>query len=129
MKKEDFHKGQTVCLIKIDFLKYSYERIENSIKEVKVLSVGKKYITVDFFGKMQFDMTNDFREVTKYSAEYKLFPSKEEIRKYLKRKQMEEEIREAFRSWSGTIKMLTYEELQTILEIIHGHYAKKRGEY
>ena len=39
-----------------------------------VKSVGKKYITVDY-GNIKFDMTDEYRQVTNYSAEYELFVS------------------------------------------------------
>jgi hypothetical protein len=39
-----------------------------------VKSVGKKYVTVDY-GNIKFDMTDEYRQVTNYSAEYELFES------------------------------------------------------
>jgi hypothetical protein len=39
-----------------------------------VKSVGKKYVTVDY-GNIKFDMTDEYRQVTNYSADYELFES------------------------------------------------------
>lgn len=78
MTKEDFKPGQTVYLLPIKYMAYEYRVIEKRIKETKVLSVGRKYITVEY-GKTKFDIGNEFREVTNYSIEYKLFLSKKDI--------------------------------------------------
>ena len=76
--KQDFHVGQTVYLY--------HERnhckgstIEERIIETKVISVGRRYLAVNYWGRMEFDMTNNFRQKTIYSPEFVLYLSKEEI--------------------------------------------------
>lgn len=78
MTKQDFHVGQTVYLY--------HERnhcngstVEERIIEAKVISVGRRYLAVDYWGKMEFDMNNGFRQKTIYSPEFALYLSKEEI--------------------------------------------------
>ena len=39
-----------------------------------VKSVGKKYITVDY-GNIKFDIADEYRQVSSYSAEYELYES------------------------------------------------------
>lgn len=119
MKKEDFKPGQTVYLLPVRFLAYDYLRIEKQIIETTVLSVGRKYITCDFGRTIKFDITNDFREVTNYSTSYKLFLSKEDIKKEFKRKQMEERISTAFHFPNLAVRKMTFEELQTIFDIVN----------
>lgn len=124
MKKEDFKTGQTVYLIPIRFLAFDYLRIEKRIIEATVLSVGRKYITCDFGRKIQFDITNDFQEVTRYSVDYKLFLSKEDIKGYLKRRKMEERIATAFHFPNHVTRKMTFEELETVFNIV-----KKYSKY
>jgi hypothetical protein len=48
--------------------------ILNRLIPTTVKSVGKKYVTVDY-GNIKFDMTDECRQVTNYSADYELFES------------------------------------------------------
>ena len=121
MVKSDFKPGQTVYLLEVGYLKFDYRLIEKKIREVKVLSVGRKYITVDFYGKMQFDIANDFREVTNYSVNWKLFLSKEDIAQTVNRKKMEERIYTAFHFPNSITRKMTFEELQTVFDIVKRH--------
>ena len=118
MKKEDFKVGQTVYLLEQRFTEFDYRRIQGFIKEVKVLKVGKKYITVDFYGGLRFDIANEFREVTNYSPTYRLYLSKEDIQKEFQRKETIKEIQEKIRHSSGMLNRMTEEDLQTMLNII-----------
>ena len=118
MKKEDFKVGQTVFLLEQRFTEFEFHRIERRIREVKVLTVGKKYITVDFCGGMRFDMTNDFREVTDYSPTYRLYLSKEDIQNEFKRKATIKEIQDKIKYSGGLLNRMTDDDLQTILKII-----------
>ena len=118
MKKEDFKPGQTVYLLPVRFMAYDYLRIEKQIIETTVLSVGRKYIKVNRCGWIRFDMTNDFREVTNYSIEYKLFLSKEDIRNDFKRRKMEERISTAFHFPNHVARKMTFEELETVHGIV-----------
>ena len=124
MKKEDFKPGQTVYLLPVRFLAFDYLRIEKRIIETTVLSVGRKYITCDFGRKIQFDITNDFQEVTRYSVDYKLFLSKEDIKGYFKRRKMEERISTAFHFPNHVARKMTFDELETVFNIV-----KKYSKY
>ena len=123
MKKVDFKKGQTVYLLPVRFMAFEYRRIEKRILETKVLSVGRKYITVHY-GKIKFDIANDFREVTNYSVDYKLYLSKEDIFRDFQRKQMEERITTAFHFPNHVTRKMTWDELQTVFNIV-----KKYSKY
>lgn len=118
MKKEDFKPGQTVYLLPIRFMPYEFRVIEKRIRETKVLSVGRKYITVEY-GKIRFDIENDFREVTNYSIEFQLYLSKKDIENAFKRRKMEERVQTAFHFPNLAVRKMTFEELQTIFDIVN----------
>lgn len=117
MKKEDFKPGQTVYLLPVRMMKWEYLRIEKQIRETKVVTAGRKYITVEY-GNIKFDITNDFREVTNYSIEYKLYLSKEDIKNDIKRRQMEERINTAFHFPNHVARKMTFDELETVFNIV-----------
>lgn len=118
MKKEDFKPGQTVYLLPVRFMAFDYLRIEKQIIETTVASVGRKYITVKYWDGIRFDINNDFREVTNYSISYRLFLSKEDIQKDFKRRKMEERISTAFHFPNHVARKMTFEELQTVSDIV-----------
>lgn len=118
MKKEDFKPGQTVYLLPVKFMALDYLRIEKQIIEATVASVGRKYITVKYWDGIRFDINNDFREVTNYSISYRLFLSKEDIQKDFKRRKMEERISTAFHFPNHVARKMTFEELQTVSDIV-----------
>ncbi len=118
MKKEDFKPGQTVYLLPVRFMAFEYLRIEKRIVETTVESVGRKYITVDYLDGIKFDITNDFREVTSFSIDYRLFLSKEDIQADFKRRKMEERITTAFHFPNHVTKKMTFDELETVFSIV-----------
>lgn len=118
MKKEDFKVGQTVCLLANRYEEFDFHVIEKRIKEVKVLTVGRKYITTDFCGGMRFDITNDFRQDTPYTPTYTLYLSKVDILKEFKRKETIAEINKKIKYDNRLLKRMTDDDLQTILNII-----------
>lgn len=118
MKKEDFKQGQTVYLLPVRFMAFDYLRIEKRIIETTVLSVGRKYIKVNHCGGIRFDINNEFREVTNYSIEYKLFLSKEDIKEDFKRRKMEERISTAFHFPNHVARKMTFDELETVFNIV-----------
>ena len=82
MRKADFKVGQTVYLLPTRFDGYEYHRIEGQIKEATVKLVGREYLTVEYFGRpIRFHMTFNFIEVNGCSPNYRLYLSKEDIRK------------------------------------------------
>lgn len=118
MKKEDFKVGQTVYLLDHRWKEFEYHIIERRIKEVKVLTVGRRYITTDFCGGMRFDITNEFRQDTQYTPTYSLYLSKEDIQREFKKKKAIKEIQEKITYGGGLLKRMTEEDLKTILTII-----------
>ena len=123
MKKEDFKVGQTVYILQI--LNFRNDAtIEERIREVKVLSVGRKYVTVDFWGQMKFDATKDFREATHYSPSYQLYLSKEQILQEFHRYSMQQTVMCAFDWSSGITRNMSQEDLQTVFDIV----KKYRGD-
>lgn len=124
MKKEDFKPGQTVYLLPVRFMAFDYLRIEKQIIETTVLSVGRKYIKVKYCGGIRFDITNDFRQVTNYSIDYKLYLSKEDIKADFKRRKMEERISTAFHFPNHVARKMTFDELETVFNIV-----KKYSKY
>ena len=119
MRKADFKKGQTVYLLPLRFAGYEYHRIEGLIKEAKVLTVGYQYLTVELHGRqIRFHMTGNFNEVNNYSPTYRLYLSKEDIRKEIKRKEDKKLICTSFK-WMGILDRMEDDDLQTILDIIN----------
>lgn len=118
MKKENFKPGQTVYLLPVKYMAYEYRVIEKRIRETKVVSVGRKYITVEY-AKTKFDIENEFREVTNYSIEYKLFLSKKDIENAFKRNKMEERVQTAFHFPNLAVRKMTFDELETICNIVN----------
>jgi hypothetical protein len=117
MKKENFKPGQTVYLLSVRFMGFDYLRIEKRIIETTVEAVGRKYITVKY-AKTKFDINNDFREVTNYSIDYKLFLSKEDIKEDFKRRKMEDQIYNAFHFPNHVTRKMTFDELETVHNIV-----------
>lgn len=114
MKREDFHVGQTVYLFRIrDY--YSESTIEKRIVETNVIAVGRKYLTVDYWGRMSFDMTNDFCEKSIYSPSYELYLSKEDIYQAVKTKRLRVIVRNKL---EDTLSKIPLEGLQDILEVL-----------
>lgn len=118
MKKEDFNPGQTVYLFPVRLMAFDYLRIEKRIIETTVEAVGRKYIKVKHCGGIQFDINNDFREVTNYSVGYKLFLSKEDIKEHFKRRKMEEQIANALYYHRHVTGKMTFDELETVHNIV-----------
>lgn len=117
MKKEDFKPGQTVYLLPIRFMPYEFRVIEKRIIETKVVAVGRKYITVEY-GKLRFEIENDFRESTDYVVQFRLFHSKQDIQNAFKRNKMEERVQTAFHFPNLAVRKMTFDELQTIFDIV-----------
>lgn len=120
MEKKDFKPGQTVYLLPVRFLGFKFDVIERKILESTVISVGRKYITVKLPWKVQvkFDMTEDFREATNYTATYKLFLSKEDIKNDCQRRGMEERIKTAFHFPNHLTRKMSFDDLQTVFNIV-----------
>lgn len=125
MKKEDFAPGQTVYLFEVRNFSRN-DTIESRIKEVKIKSVGRKYVTVEFWGGMKFDMTKGFRQVTDYSPMYALYLTKDDIYKAIRRADDERKLWSAFNN-SRIIHRMTDEDFNTLLAIV-SKYLPEYGE-
>ena len=118
MRKADFKKGQTVYLLPIRYVGYEYHRIEGLIKEAKVTTVGRQYLTAEYYGRpIRFDIFHDFREVNNCTPNYRLYLSKEDIRKEIKRKEEKKLIYDSFK-WHGILDRMSDEDVQIILDIV-----------
>ena len=120
MRKADFKKGQTVYLLPFRFADYDYHRIEGQIREAKVLTVGRQFLTVELYGRpKRFDMIRDFIECNDCpTPNYRLYLSKEDIKKEFKRKEQKKLICNNFK-WTGLLDRMSDEDVQTIVDIIH----------
>ena len=121
MKREDFHKGQTVYVYLVGNAARYKKTIEERIEKWTVVSVGRKYLTAKNehgFGEERFDMENDFRHVHTYgSASYILYLSEEDLRLGLWREKTINSIQECT-NWSNRIlNKLSDEELKTVYDI------------
>lgn len=95
MNKSDFHVGQTVYLKTCTNLAecWKHERI----LEGTVTKIGRKYITVDSnLFEEQFEIENNFRQKTEYSADMALFLSKQDIYDYWQKEYLKRELQKAF---------------------------------
>lgn len=134
MKKEDFHKGQTVWVYLTGDAARRKNTTEERIQEWEIVSVGRKYITARPKGTglrfdTKFEIENDFRHVYTYgSANYVLYLSKEDIFQDVWRNQTREYIRRCTTRWeSPIVGMLSDEDLHMVSEIFR-KYDKDGGE-
>lgn len=124
MKRGDFTPGRSVYLFELR----NFDRngtIENRIKEVKIKSVGRKYVTVEFWGGMKFDMTKEFRQVTDYSPMYALYLTKDDIYKAIRRADDERKLLSAFNNLR-IIRQMTDEDFNTLLAIVSKYLPEYR---
>ncbi|MFR3727703.1 hypothetical protein [Lacrimispora sp.] len=120
MKKEDFHKGQTVYLLLLCNAARG-KHGEELIREATVTAIGNKYITVSpgyYSTNVRFEIENNFREHSDYSPEHKLFLSREEIVDRLEKEKLLCWFRDSFRifSQSKDFSLTALREAKEILE-------------
>lgn len=119
MKKEDFKKGQTVYILLVGNAARNKTNLKDWIEEWEVLSVGRKYITAKSENgcrDAKFEIDNNFREHTKYSENYKLYLSREEIEKSVWRSKTKQYIILQAKWTSNTLNKMSDEDLQKVLE-------------
>ena len=116
MKREDFHKGQTVWVYLVGnaarYKKTDEERIEKWV----VSSIGKKYLTAergDYGWEIKFDMENNFRQVTNLCRDYILYLTEEDLRLDLWRSRTRRKIKDD----NTILWKLSDEELKTVYDI------------
>lgn len=119
MKLSDFQKGQTV------YLYGGLRKFDIGIHETTVISVGRKYVTVKFWGEMKFDATNNFKEVTRYSPNFTLHLTREEIEEQLERSNKMEFVEKAFRWEHRLCEKMNDDDLDKIIEIINKYQEIK----
>lgn len=122
MKKSDFKKGQDVVLLRMGSLR-NHNTVDERIVRAKVISVGRKYITVSTSERfrvrsVQFEIEDDFREVTDYSPNYRLFLTEEALRKHCERKSIERQVDTAFRRTHRLVQEMSLDDLKVVCEII-----------
>lgn len=99
-----------------------FTRLDNVEKwtwEVEVISVSKKYITVDFNGtKEKFDIDFDYQQkVNRGESNYKLYTTREEVLNRIKANQLHGEIKSKFSEFGDT--KYTLDQLERIMTIIN----------
>ena len=124
MKKEDFHKGQTVWVYLTGNAARGKKTTEERIQEWEIVSVGRKYITARPKGitgtycDEKFEIQNNFRQVYTYGcADYVLYLSREDILQDVWQSQTREYIRRCARWESPIVGAMSDEDLQTVSEI------------
>ena len=122
MKKEDFHKGQTVWIYLVGNSVRGNMTPEERIREWEVVSVGRKYLTArpkgaDPHFNTRFEVENNFREHTIYSSHYELYLSKEEILYDIWRDRVESYISHFCRFERSNLRKMTDEDLQLVVDI------------
>lgn len=117
MTRNDFMVGQTVYLKTISNSCECWKN-ERFITGV-VTKVGRKYITVQDgpFREYRFNIENNFRQETQYSAMYQLFLSEHAVYKYWRSKRLKFEIEKKFERYGNSIDLRTLERVATELDI------------
>ena len=120
MKKEDFHKGQTVYLLLLCNAARG-KHGEELIMEATVTGIGNKYITVSpgyYSRNVKFEIEDNFREHSNYSPEHKLFLSREEIVNRLEKEELLAWFRDSFKSIFSkrVFSLVALREAKEILE-------------
>jgi hypothetical protein len=120
MKKEDFHKGQTVYLLLLCNAARG-KHGEELIREATVTAIGNKYITVSpgyYSRNVRFEIEDNFREYSDYSPEHKLFLSREDIINLFEKEKLLGWFKNSFRifSQSKDFSLTALREAKEVLE-------------
>ena len=116
MTKEDFYPGQKVYLLQV--LNFRDKTLDQRITEVEVKSVGRRYVTVNFYGNMKFDISINFKEVTEYTPNYRLYLKREDIDYEMKRLSDEEFVRKEFGWERDLAKKMSDDDLAAVIAVI-----------
>lgn len=121
MRKEDFHKGQTVWVYLTGNAARGRKTTEERIQEWEVLKVGRKYITAKpKVGRWEqrFDIENNFRHVYTYgTSDYELHLTEEEIYEEVERKNRIEYIEQFCRWERRNLNKMSDDDLLAVVEI------------
>lgn len=101
---------------------YGFTRLDNVEEwtwEVEVITVSKKYITVDFNGtKEKFDIDFDYQQkVSRGESDYKLYMTREEVLNRIKANQLHSSIKSKFEGCGN--KKYTLNQLERIMAILN----------
>lgn len=121
MRKEDFHKGQTVWVYLIGNAARGRKTTEERIQEWEIIKVGRKYITAkpkNGGWEQRFDIENNFRHVYTYGiSDYELHLTKEEIYEEIERSNRIEYIEQFCRRERRNLNKMYDDDLLVVVEI------------
>ena len=121
LRKEDFHKGQTVWVYLIGNVARGRKTTEERIQEWEIIKVGRKYITAkpkNGGWEQRFDIENNFRHVYTYgTSDYELYLTKEEIYEKIERLNRIEYIEQFCRWERRNLSKMSYDDLLAVVEI------------
>ena len=96
------------------------DSLVNHIIETEIVSIGRKYVTVNFGKGMKFKLDEKYRdgyvEKTEYTCDYYMYESKQKILDVLETNELNSKIKSYFSI--DTRKKLSLEQLRKIIEII-----------
>ena len=119
MTVKDFTVGQNAYIVERGRVRESNKRVLR-IVPVETLSIGRVYVTVNRFGKIQFYDRGCGEEYlvdkTPYSSTMMLFPTEQSANDYIEKDRLCDELRDALNSMQ--LKYLTLEQLRAIHDII-----------
>lgn len=108
--------GQTLYLLESDFRR-RYKEKEEELEPVKVAKVGRKYFTIERYGRdVQFDIEG-WNQKTEYNSTISLYESKKERAEEKEFNEKLEKIQKTFGTW-GRGKDLSLGSLRKIYNII-----------
>lgn len=95
------------------------DNVEEWTWEVEVITVSKKYITVDFKGrKEKFEIEFDYQQKVNYgSSDYKLYMTREEVLDRIKANQLHSNIKSKFEGFGNT--KYTLDQLERVMAILN----------
>lgn len=95
------------------------DNVERWTWEVEVITVSKKYITVNFGGvKEKFDIEFDYQRKVNYGeSDYKLYMTRDEVLNRIKANQLHGKIKSKFSEYGDT--KYTLDQLERIMAIIN----------
>ena len=132
MKREDFHKGQTVWILITDSYVYKQMDDEKRIEKWTVSSVGRRYLTIKSKSgqEAKFDMKDNFRHINTFERMYyTLYLTEEDLRKVLWRKKVIDIIKDSMEWGHNVLYDLNDEELKTVYDIFSKYmHEKERNE-
>lgn len=121
---KDFHVGESA---------WSIEHFGNTKKivEGKVVKVGRKYVTMDGFGRQYAELPGGGEYLTDHaSCGYTscLFPSEQAAQEFIQKKELILKLRRKVDHISSSGEEYTLTELKKVYEILNGEANQESGE-